>query len=115
MVGVELDTVNDATPGEPNDRPVVARTAASLRLPAITHVSRRTRQDEILPVPIVHVAAGQDEASIPERGKIHFATRCERAFGRHHLSMHTRPRDASIRKNVETNVRYAPAARVDRK
>src|SRR4051812_49683545 len=61
MVGIQLGAFYDAAPSETNDRPIVSRPAATLRLPAVAHVCRSPGKNQILAVPIVHVAARHNE------------------------------------------------------
>ena len=70
VIGVELDPLDHSSPCQTNNRPVVAGASSSLRLPAITHVRRTAGENEILPIPVVHVAARHHEAAVPDRGEI---------------------------------------------
>src|SRR5262245_32088496 len=82
--------------------------ATTTRLPSIAHMRRSPRHDEIVPVTKKHVAAEQNLAAIFGRGEIDFGTgvmplRVEVPF-----AMHAEPSDATVRKDVEPEMREGP-------
>ena len=121
-VPLEVRRVHDhpldqAVCSEPHDRPVVARAAPPLRLPAVVHAAARSGKDQVVAAPEEHVAREDDRRAAFERGEID-----ARGFGdrvafdasnqtcgvRGHFAVHAQPGDAPVRIDRESKVREAP-------
>ena len=70
---VDFDPPNRARGPEPDDRPVVPRPAPPLRLPAVAHVRRVARHDQVVARAEEHVAARDDQAAVLDRREIDVA------------------------------------------
>ena len=75
VIRVDLDAMQRASRGQLHDRPVVPLPAPATRLPAITHVCRSARHDEVVPVAEEHVAAEQRLAAVLGRGEVYLGAR----------------------------------------
>src|SRR5688572_18311745 len=70
VIGVDLHAADGSRSAEPDDRPVVTRTAAAASLPSVSHVCGPTGQDEVLPMPKEHVTTYDHPPAILQGGKI---------------------------------------------
>src|SRR4026209_457910 len=73
MVGIDFDALDDSELCKPDNRPVVARPAASFRFPSIAHVSGSPGKNEILSMTVVHVAALNDVSATFHCSEVHLA------------------------------------------
>ena len=73
--------------------------------PSVAHVRRPPRKNEILAMSVVHVAARHYVAAVLHRGEIDFATAVRRTRTCSNLAVYAKTRDATIRKDVEPQVR----------
>ena len=82
--------------------------APSLGFPAVAHVYRSPRHDQIVTVAKEHVAAGKHHAATLDRGQINLAANLLQAIPvRNYLAKHTQTRDATVGINLEAQVRPA--------
>ena len=75
VIGVDLDDARHAARAEANHDPVMARSAATPRLPTRTHVARSSRQQQVVHAAEMRVRAGESERAIFERAQIEAAIR----------------------------------------
>ena len=107
--GVDLDALHRARRRQADERPVVARAAAALGLPAVAHVHRAVGLDQVVPRAEEHVAARQHVGAVLQRREIHQpAERAQLRPVRHHLAVHAQSRHAAVGEDVEPHVREAP-------
>src|SRR5205085_2813816 len=91
---------------ELDDGPVVTWTMPALCFPSVAHVHRPTRHDQIVPVTEKHVTAREDERTIFGGCEIDVATGAFELFPvRHDLTEDAQPRDATVRKDLEAQMR----------
>src|SRR5262249_8564355 len=103
---VDLEPLEHAGRGEPDDRPVVAGAATPPGLPAVGHAARWTRLDEVVARAEEHVAAALDDGAVLERGQVDRPTeRGQSRPPRHDLAMDPQPRDAAVGKDREPDMR----------
>src|SRR5687767_8027214 len=106
VIGVELYTFDVSSPREPDYCPVVPGSTAPLRLPSVAHVCRPAGKDQVLPVAVVHVAAGDDESAVLHRREVDFTLRREHALVGLDVTMNPQTCDSTVGKNVEPEVRH---------
>src|SRR5260221_6929278 len=70
MVRVDLDPVEDSGGAEPQDEPIMSRTAPPTRLPAVAHVRGAAGHDQVVLGAEVHVAGAEDEPAVPDRRQV---------------------------------------------
>src|SRR5262249_8869489 len=80
-------------------------TAPATSFPAIAHACCPAGHDEVVPRAEEHIARGQDEPAALHRREVNLCAQ----FGPvgDNLAEHAQPRHATIRKNVEAEVREA--------
>src|ERR1700687_2029657 len=71
---IDFDAANFACRAKPNDAPVVARTAASARLPAVMHSRRSARQNQVVAPAKEHVTRIDDQTAVLDCGEVDFLT-----------------------------------------
>src|SRR5262245_15626275 len=102
---VHLDAPYGSDSAQTHARPVVTGAAPALRFPAVAHVRRVARHDQVVTRTIEHVAACDDEATMLRRGQVDIAAAREpRPIG-HDVAVNTKPRDAAIRENAQPQMR----------
>ena len=70
MSRIELDSLDTAAVAEREQRPFIARLAATMRLPALGHVRAQSREDDAERCPVMLVAAGDEAPAVGDRGEI---------------------------------------------
>src|SRR5574338_1104369 len=89
-----------------DDGPIVTWTTASFCFPAVAHVCRAAGHDQVVTVTEKHIATGEYEAAVFDRGEIDVATNAFELFPiRYDFTVDTQPRDAAVREDLETQVR----------
>jgi len=92
---VYLDPLNIANCAQLDDYPVKSRSAPSFRFPPSLMFKARPGIIRLLPVAKKHIAAGQYQSSIFDRGQIHLAANASKGIPvRHDLAVNTQPRHA---------------------
>src|ERR1700682_951481 len=88
-----------------DDHPIVSWTTPAFCLPAVTHVYRAPRHDQIVPMTEKHVAARKHQAPALYRRQIYFATNLFQTMPvLHDLAIDAQPRYATIGINPETQM-----------
>ena len=105
MARVDLDAPNRARRAEPDDRPVVPGAAAPLGFPAVAHVPRVARHDQVVPRSEEHVAAGDDHAAVFDRGEIDVAAPAQPLPVGHDVAVDAQPGDAAVGEDSQSHVR----------
>src|SRR5262245_24896712 len=82
----------------------MTRTATALRLPAIAHVRRVARHDQVVPRPEEHVAAGDDEAAVLRGREIYIAAFAEPIPVGDDVAVRPKPRDTAVWVDAETQM-----------
>src|SRR5260221_152753 len=73
MPRVDFDAFDRAGRTESDDGPVVAAAATATRFPTVGHASGFARHDQIVAMAEKHVARGDDDAALLDRGEIHLS------------------------------------------
>ena len=115
VVGIELHALDRCAACEAHDRPLVSRSAAALRLPAVAHVGGPAGLDEVLPVAVPHVTALGHESAVLHGCEVHDLARRQHGGIRDHVAVHAQSRDASVRMDRQAQVRDALGRGRDRK
>src|SRR5207249_10379519 len=102
---MNLKTLDPAGRAELDDRPIVARPPAAFGLPAVAHVCSPARHDQIMTMSKEHITARNDQPSIFRGRKINLAAELFQAIPvGHNLAIHSQPRHAPIRIDLETQM-----------
>src|SRR5882724_3198843 len=110
---VDLHAMNRAWNPEFQDYPIVARAAPAFRFPAVAHVFRTIRHQEV-PGSAIKLITGDDHAaSIFHRDQIDFRARQQAGAGEG-FAMNTQASDASVGVNLQTQM-SKPGTVLDRK
>ena len=105
MIRVDLDAVQRSARGELHDRPVVARAAPATSLPAVSHVGRSARHDEMVPVSEEHVADEEGQTAVLRRGEVDLGAGMVTSGIEVAFAVHAKAGDTAVREDVEAKMR----------
>src|SRR5258707_4877422 len=103
---IHFNSPYDSRHAEFEHDPVMARAAPPLRFPAVSHVFRASRHQQVPRRAKKLIARGGHASAVLDRRKVDLPAR-NLFFVRHNFSVCAQPRDAAIRKNVQTQMRKA--------
>ena len=105
---VDLDAPDGPGRAKPDDRPVVTGAAPSLGLPAVAHVERASRHNQIVTMAEEHIAAREDAPALLYRRQINLAATHQQSLPvGQDLSVNAQAGHTSIGVNLQAQVRKA--------